>query len=68
MDGLREYRTKRTFDRMAEPTGNDLHEKQGIFVVAKHGATHYPDDFRLEIKDIPASWAVPKGPSMNSKD
>ncbi|MCX5974012.1 MAG: hypothetical protein NTU59_04945 [Coprothermobacterota bacterium] len=68
MDGLRKYGTKRTFDRMPDLARNDPHETQEIFVVAKHGATHYPDDFQLEIKDIPASWAVPKGLSMNFKD
>ncbi len=66
---LDKYNQKRNFKSTDEPPGKKVKsEKELIFVVQKHAASHLHYDFRLELEGTLKSWAVPKGPSMNPAD
>jgi bifunctional non-homologous end joining protein LigD len=63
---LSKYNQKRDFEQTQEPKGKvGKSEKELVFVVQKHAASHLHYDFRLELNGVLLSWAVPKGPSMD---
>lgn len=66
---LKEYKEKRNFEKTFEPEGKVQESDQGLrFVVHHHIASRDHFDLRLEWGGVLLSWAVPKGPSYNTKD
>ncbi|MDF2522888.1 MAG: ligase [Clostridiales bacterium] len=66
---LEEYNRKRNFEKTWEPEGKTEKTEEGLkFVVQHHIARRDHYDFRLEWDGALLSWAVPKGPSYNTRD
>ena len=68
-DTLTAYKAKRNFSVTTEPI-EDVEGDNGArtYVIQKHWARNLHYDFRLELDGTMKSWAVPKGPSLDSSD
>ncbi|HOT21498.1 MAG TPA: DNA ligase D, partial [Sedimentibacter sp.] len=59
----------RNFEKTFEPEGKTQSSEESLrFVVQHHLASRDHYDLRLEWNGVLLSWAVPKGPSYNTKD
>jgi len=68
-DALKVYKSKRNFDITSEPAEGGQPGTDALsFVIQKHWASRLHYDFRLELDGTMKSWAVPKGPSYDTKD
>lgn len=69
MANLKKYNQKRDFKKTKEPIGKiETSFNKLRFCVQHHMARREHYDFRLEWKGTLKSWAVPKGPSYDTRD
>jgi bifunctional non-homologous end joining protein LigD len=66
--GLKEYNKRRDFRKTSEPKGESKTSTGNTYVIHKHKASRLHYDLRLQIGEVLASWAVPKGPSYNPSE
>jgi bifunctional non-homologous end joining protein LigD len=67
-DKLSTYRSKRDPSKTDEPTGGRKRRGDPVFVIQRHDASSLHFDFRLQVGEVLASWAVPKGPSTDPRE
>ncbi|WP_168120425.1 DNA ligase D [Paenibacillus sp. HB172176] len=68
-DKLSRYKQKRNFEKTSEPEGAQAGSEERLrFAVQHHMARREHYDLRLEWGGVLLSWAVPKGPSYNTRD
>lgn len=67
---LEAYRRKRDFAKTTEPSGSGKKKTEGKprFSVQKHKSKRLHYDLRLEVEGVLKSWAVPKGPSVDTRE
>src|SRR5262245_46848758 len=66
---LGEYKAKRDFSVTPEPRPKVGGSSRKLaYCVQKHLARSLHYDLRLEHRGVMLSWAVPKGPSLNTRD
>lgn len=66
---LEDYAKKRDFTKTSEPPSSEIKkasDKEPIFVVHEHHASHLHRDLRLEHEGVLKSWAVPKEPPLEA--
>jgi bifunctional non-homologous end joining protein LigD len=68
-----EYRRRRDFRRTEEPLGSTPSERiaptwTGSFAVHLHASRRAHYDLRIEVSGVLASFAIPKGPSLDPSD
>jgi bifunctional non-homologous end joining protein LigD len=65
---LSDYSRKRRFDKTPEPPPKPSQESGNRFCIQRHSARRLHYDLRLEVHGVLKSWAVPKGPTLDSKE
>lgn len=66
---LEAYRRKQDFAKTSEPSGSGRKKTEGKprYSIQKHRSKRLHYDLRLEVEGVLKSWAVPKGPSLDTK-
>ena len=69
VENLEAYRKKRDFSKTSEPPGSGATSSEGKprYSIQKHRAKRLHYDLRLEVGGVLKSWAIPKGPSLDTK-